>query len=199
MSYVVTVTKTAVNVPTIPGDQYPGDDPENPGAGAGYMFSAYAGVTYIVDLTIRLFEEVPGGEGTILEPEPMTSLSITTPGRSGVTFTTLSSDTNERVVRMSGTLNDAVFNSTYDLVMPPPAGSQQYQILRGVSGTIPGYLAIVKWVPPTVFSYEYTNAYLVVANAGQPTQATTTLSQYVYWNWQSGLAAFQADLAAGSI
>lgn len=199
MSYVVTVTKAAVNVPTIPGDQYPDDDPENPGAAANYMLSAYAGVTYIVDLTIRLFEEIPGGEGTTLEPEPMTSLSITTPGRSGVTFTTISSDTNERVVRMSGTLNDAVFISTYDLVMPPPAGSQQFQILRGVSGTVPGYLAIVKWQPPSVFSYEYVGAYLIVANAGQASEATRSMNQYVYWNWEAGLATFQADLAAGSI
>lgn len=201
MSYVVTVTKTAVNIPTIPGDQYPVDDPENPGAAANYMFSAYAGVTYIVDLTVSLFQEVAGGEGTSLIPEPMTSLSITTPGRSGVTFTTLSSDTNQRVVRMSGTLNDAVFNSSYDVVLPPLPGTQTFPIANNISTSsiLPDYLAIIRWTQPTVFSYEYVGAYLVVANAGQPTQATRSMNQYVYWNWQAGLAAFQADLAAGSI
>ena len=201
MSYVVTVTKTAVNVPTIPGDQYPDDDPENPNAAANYMLSAYVGVTYIVDLTIRLFQEVAGGEGTSLEPEPITSLSITTPGRSGVTFTPVSSDIYERVVRMSGTLNDAVFNSTYDLVLPALPGTQTFPIATNVptSGTLPEYLAIIRWTPPTDFSYEYIGAYLVVANAGQSTQASRSMNQYVYWNWESGLAAFQTDLAAGSI
>ena len=193
-TYVLTIVKDPVTVPTIPGDLYPEDS-----SASTYMFSSFSGAPYIVDLTISLFKDEDIGEGPVLIPEPMTSLSVTTPGRTGVTFTTLSSTSNQRVVRASGTLNDAVFNSTYDLVLPPPAGSQQYEIVRGVSGTIPGYLAVIKWTPPTVFSYEYTSAYSIIANSGQPTQASVFLNQFSYWGWQAGLATFRADLAAGSI
>lgn len=200
MSYVLTFVKTAVNIPVIPGDQYPDDDPENPGAADSYMFSSFSGVTYIVDLTIGLFREEDLGGGPILVPEPITSLSITTPGRTGVTFTTLSSTSNQRIVRMSGTLSDAVFNSTYDLVLPAPPGSQQFPIATGVSTSgLPEYLAIIRWTQPTNFSYEYTAAYLLVVNAGQVSERTRTFNQFSYWGWQSGLASFQADLAAGSI
>lgn len=199
MSYVLTVVKTPVDIPVIPGDQYPAD-PENPSAAEGYMFSSYSGVTYIVDLTVSLFKDEGTGEGPILVPEPMTTLSITTPGRTGVTFTTLSSTSNQRVIRMNGTLSDAVFNSTYDLVLPAPPGSQEFPIVTGVpTSGLPEYLAIIRWTQPTIFSYEYTLAYLMVANAGQVSEMTRTFSQFSYWGWQSGLAAFQADLAAGSI
>ena len=195
MSYVLTVIKTAVDVPVIPGDQYPED-----GSEAGYMFSSFSGVTYIVDLTINLYEDVSGGGEPIYEPRIISSLSLTTPGRTGVTFTTTSSTPYQRVIRMSGTLSDAVFNSTYDLVLPAPPGSQEFPIATGVSTSgLPEYLAIIRWTPPTNFSYEYTAAYLLVVNAGQASETTRTFSQFSYWGWQSGLASFQTDLAAGSI
>lgn len=196
MSYVLTLNKTAVDIPVVPGDQYPEDSTAN-----NYMFSSFSGGTYIVDLTLTLFEEIPGGEEPILEPEPITSFSITTPGRSGVTFTTISSTSNQRVIRASGTLNDAVFNSTYDLVLPPPPGSQQYEILRGVSaaGTLPPYLAVVRWTPPTIFVYEYVGAYSIIVNSGQVSEMSRTLSQFSYWGWQSGIASFQVALNAGSL
>jgi len=201
MSYVLTVIKTPVDIPEIPGDDYPDDDPENPGAAEGYMFSSFSGFTYIVDLTINLYEDVSGGGGEpIYEPVVISSLSLTTPGRSGVTFTTTSSTSYQRVLRMSGTLDDAVFNSTYNLVLPSPPGSQEFPIANDVSTSgLPEYLAIIEWTQPTNFSYEYTAAYVMVVNAGQDSEITRTFSQFSYWGWPPGLASFQADLAAGSI
>lgn len=196
MSYVLAVNKTAVNVPTVPGDLYPEDSTAN-----NYMFSSFSGGTYIVDLEFNLYEEQTVGEEIILVPEPITSLSLTTPGRTGVTFSTVSSNTYTRVARASGTLNDAVFNSSYDLVLPAPAGSQEFPIARGVNaaGALPEYLALVKWVPPTIFVYEYTGAYVFVANDGNASEASRSLNQFSYWGWQTGLSLFQSAVNAGSI
>ena len=68
MTYILTVTKTAVNVPTVPGNLYPEDSTAN-----NYMFSSFSGSTYIVDLEFNLYEDQTVGEEIILVPEPITS------------------------------------------------------------------------------------------------------------------------------
>lgn len=188
MSYSLQVTKTATNVPTIAGNLIPDGE-------IGYLPSAVAGAPYVMDLVFRLYEVIDEFTQTQV---PITAFSSNTPDRTGVTFTVTDSNTMAYGVRISGTLNVPLFNSTYDIVIPTATGSA-LQTGVSTSGTLPSYLAIVKWSPPTVFWSLLSDPYVFVANDNQVSEATLTLDQYLYWNWTGGLSKFKTDLQAGSI
>lgn len=188
MSYFLQVTKTANTVPTIAGDLIPDGE-------VGYMPSAVAGSPYVVDLVFRLYESI-SEESSI--QVPITTFSSNTPGRTGVTFTVTSSNSMAYGVRASGTFDDPLFNSTYDIVVSSANG---FAVQSGVSsgGSLPPYLAIVRWAPPSIFWSLLLDPYVFVANDGDVSEASLTLDQYLYWNWTGGLNKFRSDLQAGSI
>jgi hypothetical protein len=191
MSYTLEITKVDVNVPTISGDLKP-DEPSD------HIASAVSGLPYIVDLTFELTVETVGEEGSSVSPAPITSVDITTPSKTGVSFSALDTDPFNYTIRVQGVFNEVPFNSFYDVVVQGST-DQTFNLVQGISTTaqLPtNFLAVVRWSPPNVFWYEFPNAYEVVVNSGE---ANTALSQYVYWDFQLGLTSFINTVQAGSI
>lgn len=190
MSYTLEITKTPINIPSISGDLVP-DDLE------GFMPSSRIGSPYIVDLLFQLTQLIPE-EGEI--PVSITSVSSTTPGKTGVSFQVTDSSPLNYTIRVQGVINDSAFNSTYNMVLQGQT-SQTFIIQTNVSiGTVPSdFLAIFRWSPPSVFFYLFSNAYQFVVNPGAVSEKTETYNQYVYYDWNIGLDTFKSDLETGTI
>lgn len=190
MSYTLEITKTPIEVPSISGNLVP-DDLE------GFMPSSLVGSPYVVDLLFQLSMSVEeGGDAAV----PIDSVILTTPGKTGVSFTVTDTDPLNYTVRVQGVFNEPEFNSVYDMVLQGPT-SQTFITQTNVPvGTVPsGFLAIFRWTPPSVFFYLFSAAYQFVINPGDVSETTETHDQYVYWSWNTGLATFRSDLETGTI
>jgi hypothetical protein len=191
MSYTLEITKVDVNVPIISGDLKP-DEPSD------YIASAVSGLPYIVDLTFDLTVETVSEEGSSVSPAPITSVAITTPGKTGVSFSPIDTSPFSYTIRVENVFNEVPFDSSYDIVTELVA-NQSFNLIQGISTSaeLPSnFLAIVRWAPPNVFWYELVDAYQIIVNGGE---ASASLSQYVYWNFELGLINFQNTVQAGII
>jgi hypothetical protein len=194
-TYVLVLTKTAVNVPTIDGDLYPEDLTANT-----YMFSATFGASFVADVTLRLYESVPGPEDDILVPYPISTASSTLIGYTGVTFQVTDTDPYAYVIRLTG-VPTVDFPATYSFVLDQPDPALPFPTLDNVSvyGTIPdNFFAVYNWVPPPNPSWVLLeNVYNFTVDFGTVTEASVTLDQYIYWNQTSARAAFQNLVNSG--
>lgn len=185
--------KTAINVPTISGDLFP-DDPMEAN---NYMFSAQLGVPYIVDLTFSLYLLEESGEAIVETPEPITSVSVTVPGYTGVTFTVTDTNPYAYKVRTSGVPNVDLGNGSYSFVLRTNDDTKPFPTANNVPITAPtpDFLALFKFVPPTYFWKLEENIYQVTASPA----GSKTLSQYVYWDWVTGIQNFKNLVNSGEI
>jgi hypothetical protein len=191
MSYTIEITKVNINVPTISGDLKP-DEPSD------YIASSAVSLPFVVDLTFTLILDTSGQEGGGEEEEAITSVVITTPSRTGVSFTVQDSDPFNYTVRVQGVFNEVPFNTTYDIVTQGST-DRTFDLVQNVQTTEPfpdNFLAVVRWTPPPVFWFDLSGAYQIVVNGGV---ASTSLSQYVYWEWISGLSNFRSAVQLGVI
>lgn len=193
-TYRLTVTKTPVTIPTIGGDLYPED-----GSESGYMFSALQGSPYIVDLTFALYSVESGGEGEQLVQEAISSVSSS--GPAGVSFAVQNTDPMAYVVRTTGTPASQFGGDTYDFVLRTDDDTKPFPTVQNVQagGSYPDYLAVYRWDPATVSWISLDGAYEFTANPGSASEASNTLSQYVYWNWNSGISSFVSVVESGEI
>jgi hypothetical protein len=193
-TYEVEVVKTAVTIPSPAGNQYPGTD--------DYLFSAVQNVQYTIDLEINLFEvtEDPpveeGGEPVITTTQlPVTDVQATSTVNN-VQFTVLDDDPYAYTIRIVATLVNILPGETYTVVLPTNDPTQGFPTSIVSVGSLPAYVAIVRWTPPSVFSTLLTNAYSFTVNP-EVEDITYNMNQYVYWDLDSALASFQTALAAG--
>jgi hypothetical protein len=197
MSYTLTLSKTAVNIPDIGGDLYPEDE-----AASNFMFSAVLGLPFSVDVTLQLFEVTGSDESLILTPVPIVSATANTPGYTGVTFQVANSSPNNYVINVSG-VPDVDFPSTYSFVLDQPDPTQPFPTLDNVSVSAPlppNFFAVYQWSPPNAFLELLDSAYAFSAvgnNANVSVTANTSLSQYVFWDRNSSRAAFINLVNAG--
>jgi hypothetical protein len=193
-TYVLVLTKTAVNVPTIDGDLYPEDS-----TASTYMFSATFGAPFVTDVTLRLYESIPGPEDDILVPEPIISASASMTGYTGVTFQVTDTDPYAYVIRLTGAPT-VDFPATYSVVLDQPNITQPFPTLEGVSvyGSLPeNFFAVYEWFPSSNFWELLTDVYTFVVNSGSATQASNLLNQYVYWDRIAARAAFRSVVNQG--
>ena len=173
-------------MPTIPGDLVPdGFD--------GFMPSALLGSNYTVDLLFELgFDDGVSG----ILPYPVSEVVATTPGRTGVTFNVLDSDSFNFTLRAQGVLNEPLFQSKYNIVVEGNT-PDSFVNITDVTTLPENFLAIFRWTPPSVFWFLFSDSYNFTVNPGDASETTVLLSQYLYWNWNTGLATFTDDLAKG--
>jgi hypothetical protein len=191
--YKLKILKNAIDVPIISGDSYP-DDPVEANT---YMFSAQLEEPFITDLTFKLYIIDNSGEAPIEVQEAITSVSITTPGFTGVTYTVTDTDPFAYKIRVSGIPNTDLGGS-YSFVLGTDDDTKPFPTANNIPITSPlpdDYLAVFKFVPPTLFEkYEDDIYQISVTPAG-----SALLSQYIYWNWTKGIQNFKNLVASGEI
>jgi hypothetical protein len=191
MATVLKVTKTAVTIPTIPGDLYP----EEPNL---YLYSCTQGKAFTIDLTFSLFDE----DGETSTQIPISSISSSLTGYTGVTFTTQSSSPTAYVIRVSGTLSSIIADESYTFVLPTNDPTQGFPISTVSSvDDAPTNLAIVRWNTPAL-TYVWRNlvgVYNFTASGSGGASASLAMSQYVYWDWEKALNDFKILVANGEI
>jgi hypothetical protein len=177
-------------VPSISGDLAP-EDLE------GFMPSSLFGSTYIVDLLFELSGITLDEGGMPIEgPIPIDSIVSSTPSKTGITFTVIDPDPFAYIVRVQGVFNEPTFISKYNVVLQGETPNS-FIILTDITVLPEDFLAIFRWTPPSDFWYLFTSSYNFIVNPGDISETSATLDQYVYWNWNTGLATFTADLAKG--
>jgi hypothetical protein len=186
VQYNLTATKTIVNVPSISGDLAPNDLD-------GFMPSALFGSNYTVDVLFELeFNDIESG----LSPESITQVVATTPGRTGVTFSVVNSDPFSYTLRTQGVFTEPLFESKYNILVQGDTPNS-YITLTDIATLPENFLAIFRWTPPSVFWFLFSNSYNFVVNPGSASETSIALDQYIYWDWNTGLATFATDLAKG--
>lgn len=193
-TFEVDIIKTAVVIPSPAGNQYPGTD--------AFLFSAVQNVQFIIDVTFKLYEvtiEPPaeeGGEPTTIRTQlPITEIDSSSTVQA-VQYTVQDSDPNAYKIRITATLVNILPGETYTLVLPTNDPTQGFPISTVSVGSLPQYVAIIRWTPPSSFSTLLTNAYSFIVNP-ESENVTVEFDQYVYWDINTGLSAFQTALAGG--
>ena len=194
-TFEVDITKTAVVIPSPAGDQYPGTDT--------FLFSAIQNNQFIIDITFELYEitEVPpaeeGGESTTIRTQlPITEINSSSIVQN-VQYTIQDNDPNAFTIRITATLVNILPGETYTLVLPTDDPTKGFPISTVSVNSLPQYVAIIRWSPPSFFSTLLSNVYSFVVNP-ESENITVDFNQYVYWDINTSLSAFQAVLE-GSI
>jgi hypothetical protein len=178
----VTIVKSNATVPTIPNDNY--DVLANT---SSYLFSVYQSVPFSMDLTFSLFE----GPEEALVPVPITSVNATFTGYSSVTLTVANTDPLAYKIAVSGNLTNVIAGESYALLL------EDGRTVNSPVNNLSDYVAVVGWNLPTPFSGPQeisTYAFTVSSNtSSQP----VTMSQYVYWNFNTAVVNFKQAIAGG--
>jgi hypothetical protein len=179
----VTVTKSNATVPTIPNDNY--DVLLAPGA---YLFSVYENLPFSMDLTFFMYE----GSEEFPSPVEITSVNASFTTYNTVTFTVANTNPYAYKITVNGNLTGIVGNETYSLLLA------NNSIVQASPASLPEYLAVVDWNLPTSFSTPVEiSTYSFTVNSAT-TSELVTMSQYVYWNFNAGIADFRLAIAGGT-
>lgn len=192
MSYSLYFTKSAITVPSISGDQIP-----DPPGDELYLPSVYIGTSFIVDIifTLKLLE------GDVLTTIPIASVNsaFNDINYTGLSFTVTDSNPSAYTIRVSGSLSGGVGGGeSYDFVLnDPPAFTRTTNEVNQLPNN---FLAIYNWTTPKSISTVLSNVYTFTAN-GQNAHETSNISfsQYVYWNWNPALTAFEQIVNQGLV
>jgi hypothetical protein len=178
----VVIVKSNATVPTIPNDDYDVLVSSN-----NYLFSVYQNTPFSVDLTFSLFE----GTEEMPIAVPITSVNSTFTTYNSVTFTIANTDPYAYKITVSGNLTDVVSGETYRILL------NGGEIVNSSPLSLPSYLAVVGWNLPTSFSPPVTiNNYSFVVTGSTITE-NVAMSQYVYWNFNTGVVDFRQAIAGG--
>jgi hypothetical protein len=178
----VTVIKSNETVPTIPNDEY--EVVLAPGA---YLFSVYENLPFSIDLTFYLYD----GTEEFPIPVEITSVNASFTTYNTVTFTVADPDPFAYKITVNGNLTGIVGNETYSLLLA------NNSIVQASPTSLPDYLAVVGWNLPTSFSTPVEiSTYNFTVNSAT-TSELVTMSQYVYWNFNTGIVNFRQAIAGG--
>jgi hypothetical protein len=161
----VQVTITPITIPSIPGDQA---DP------TGFAPSVYASQSFTYDTTFSVTDD-----NTLL-PVNITSITCTPP-LPGITITTTDSNPLAYKLRNTGVIVGVFTDEYYKFV-------QNKEVVTLPVNTTESNVSIVEWKQPTVKSNLISYTYVITTDI--PGTINTSLSQYVYWNFDPSLNAF---------
>lgn len=172
----ISIVKSNQTVPSIPNDQYAGED--------NYLFSVYQNQSFSIDVTFS----AAGGE----------IYSVTSSlggGYTSVNFTTISSSATNYTIRVSGTLTNAL-NTTETFQFVLNDGSLTTVPLNSIPTL---YKSISRWnVPPLFYNLLTNYNFNITGIDGDGSfSESVQMSQYVYWGFQPSLVIFRSAVSGG--
>lgn len=178
----VTIVKSNATVPTIPTDEYEVLTSPNT-----FLFSVYQSLPFSIDLTFSLFDGPPEA----LVPVPIVSVNSSFSTYSNVTFTVANTDPYAYKITVNGNLANVIIGESYTLLL------ENNTTTNAAPTSLPDYVAVVGWNLPIPFSPPVTiNNYSFVIT-GNTVSQNVTMSQYVYWNFNTGVVDFRQAIAGG--
>jgi hypothetical protein len=171
----VTISLSNLTVPTIPNDLYA------PGPLA--LPSVYQGQAFSMDMTFVLDDDAAPTPAIV----PITTLTPSLlGGYATASFTVISTNPSAYVLRVSGTITNALPGESYQLLL------EDGSLTTVAVSSVPAYRAITAWNLPTIKS-DFPITYRFVLNGTVTVQPV----QYVYWNLPVALTAFKSIVSGG--
>lgn len=161
----LTLTVTPITVPTVTGDDYTG--------AAGTLPSVVKGEAFEIDIKFEYTDEM-------MVPWNITSIEPVLAFTEAIT-TVVNSNPLAYTIRLSGTVTDIFTDEYYRFLLASGSFVQQ-------TSAPTEWEVITKWKTPSVKFQNVTHSFNIIANEGS---LLTTVTQYIYWTFQSGVEYFQ--------